>query len=45
VFENDVVFALLTTISPHMVTMFNEIDNLVGLDTILSREPMARKSC
>jgi hypothetical protein len=29
--KDDVAFALSTTISPHMIVMFNEIDNLVGL--------------
>jgi hypothetical protein len=38
--KNDVVFALLTAISPHIVTMFNEIDNFLGLDVILNGEPI-----
>jgi hypothetical protein len=29
--KDDVAFALLTTISPHMIAMFNEIDNLARL--------------
>jgi len=37
--KNDVVFALLITIFPHTVTMFNEIGNLIGLDVILNGEP------
>ncbi len=35
-FKDDVAFALLTTISPHTITMFNKIDNIFGLDAILN---------
>ncbi len=38
--KDDVAFALLTTISPHIVVMFNKIDNLVRLDVILNGEPI-----
>jgi hypothetical protein len=38
--KDDVTFTLLITIFPHIVTMFNEIDNLPGLDTILNGEPI-----
>ncbi len=38
--KDDVAFALLTTISPHMVAMFNKIDNLPRLDAILNGEPI-----
>jgi hypothetical protein len=38
--KDDVAFALLTTIFPHIVAMLNEIDNLPKLDTILSGEPI-----
>ncbi len=34
--KDDVAFALLITLSPHKVTMFNELDNFHGLDTILN---------
>jgi hypothetical protein len=43
--KDDVVFALLTTIFPHIVAMFNEIDNLPRLDTILNREPIGLGNC
>jgi hypothetical protein len=33
-FKDDVALALLTSISPHMVVMFNKINNLLGLDVI-----------
>ncbi len=38
--KDDVTFAILIAISPHTVTMFNEIDNLPGLDVILNGEPI-----
>ncbi len=38
--KNDVTFALLTTISTHTVTMFNELNNLLGLDAILDGKPI-----
>jgi hypothetical protein len=34
--KEDVAFALLITISPHTITMFNKIDNLHGLDAIFN---------
>ncbi len=36
--KDDVAFVLLIVIFPHMVTMFNKIDNLLGLDAILNGE-------
>jgi hypothetical protein len=38
--KDDATFALLIAISPHTVTMFNEIDNLPRLDVILNGEPI-----
>jgi hypothetical protein len=38
--KDDVAFALLITISPHTIVMFNKIDNLAGLDAILNGEPI-----
>jgi hypothetical protein len=38
--KDDVAFALLTTIFPHMVAMFNEINKLHGLDPILNGDPL-----
>jgi hypothetical protein len=38
--KNDVVFALLTAISPHTIIMFNEIDNFPRLDAILNGKPI-----
>ncbi len=38
--KDDVVFALLTTISLHTVAMLNAIDNLPRLDTILNGKPI-----
>jgi hypothetical protein len=32
--KDDVDFALLTTIYPHTVAMFNELNNLLGLDEL-----------
>jgi len=32
--KDDVAFALLAVIFPHMVAMLNEINNLFGLDAI-----------
>ncbi len=39
-FKDDVIFTLLIAISLHMVAMFNEIDNFLGLATILNGEPI-----
>ncbi len=36
--KDDVAFTLLIVISPHIVTMFNRIYNLFGLDVILNGE-------
>jgi hypothetical protein len=38
--KDDVAFALLIVIFPHTIVMFNEIDNLPRLDTILNWEPI-----
>jgi hypothetical protein len=38
--KNDVAFALIIAIFLHMVTMLNEINYLLGLDTILNGEPI-----
>jgi hypothetical protein len=38
--KNDAAFALLITISPHMVAMLNEIYNLLKLDAILNGKPI-----
>jgi hypothetical protein len=44
--KDDATFVLLIMVSPHMVTMFNELDNLLRLDTIFEWEARwARKSC
>jgi len=43
--KDDVVFALLIAIFPCMVTMFNEIDNLLGLDAILNGKPIGLGNC
>jgi hypothetical protein len=37
---DDVTFTLLVAISPHIVAMFDELDNLLGLDTILNGKPI-----
>jgi hypothetical protein len=38
--KDDVVFALLIAICPHIVAMLNEINNLPRLDTILNGKPI-----
>jgi hypothetical protein len=38
--KDDPTVALLITISPHTVTMFNEIDNIPRFNTILNGEPI-----
>ncbi len=38
--KDNVTFALLIAISLHTVIMFNKIDNLFGLNTILNGEPI-----
>jgi hypothetical protein len=38
--KDDVAFALLVVIFPHMVAMLNEINNLLGLDATLNGEPI-----
>jgi hypothetical protein len=42
--KDDTTFALLTMVSPHMVTMFNELDNLFGLDIILNGKSIGLKN-
>jgi hypothetical protein len=42
--KDDITSTLLITIFPHIVTMFNEIDNLLGLDTILNGEPIGLRN-
>jgi hypothetical protein len=42
--KDDVTFALLTAISPLVVAMFNEINNLLGLDVILNGEPIGLRN-
>jgi hypothetical protein len=42
--KDDATFTLLTIIFPHMVTMFNELDNLLGLDTILNGKPIGLRN-
>jgi hypothetical protein len=39
-----VAFALLIVVSPHMVTMLDELDNLPGLDAILNGKPIGLKN-
>jgi hypothetical protein len=43
--KDDVTFALLIAISSHMVTILNEIDNLLGLDATLNGEPIRLGNC
>jgi hypothetical protein len=38
--KDDATFVLLIMVSPHMVTMFNELDNLFRLDIILNGKPV-----
>jgi hypothetical protein len=38
--KTNVAFTYLTIISPHIVAMLNEIDNLARFDTILNGEPI-----
>jgi len=38
--KDDVAFALLIAITPHMITMFNEINYPPKLDTILNGKPI-----
>jgi hypothetical protein len=38
--KDDVTFALLIAIFPHIVTMFNELVNFLGLDVILNGKPI-----
>jgi hypothetical protein len=42
--KDDTTFALLTMVSPHMVAMLNELDNLLGLDTILNGKSIGLKN-
>jgi hypothetical protein len=42
--KNDVALTLVTSISLHMVVMFNEINNFLGLDAILNGEPIGLKN-
>jgi len=39
-FKDNVIFVLLIVISPHTITMLNEIDNFLGLDAILNGKPI-----
>jgi len=43
--KDDVAFALLIAISPYTITMFNQIDNLLGLDAILNGKPIGLGNC
>jgi len=43
--KDDPTFALLTSISLHIVTMFNETNNLLGLDAILNGELIGLGNC
>ncbi len=43
--KNDATFALLTIISSHIVTMFNELNNFLGLDTIVDGKPIGLGNC
>ncbi len=43
--KDDIVVALLSTISLHTVAMFNEITNFLGLDVILNGEPIGMGNC
>ncbi len=42
--KDDTTFALLTMVSPHMVAMLNELENLLGLDTILNGKSIGLKN-
>jgi hypothetical protein len=41
--KDDVAFALLIAIYPHMATMFNELNNLLGLETHWIRNHASRQ--
>jgi hypothetical protein len=38
-------FTLLIAISPHIVTMFIELNNILGLDAILDGKPIRLGNC
>jgi hypothetical protein len=42
--KDDVAFSLFITIYPQMVTMFDELDNLLKLDTILNGKLVGLKN-
>jgi hypothetical protein len=42
--KDDATFALFIAIFPHMVTMFNKIDNILTFDTILNGEPIGLRN-
>jgi hypothetical protein len=41
---NDATFILLIAISPHIVAMLDELDNLPRLDTILKGKPIGLRN-
>jgi hypothetical protein len=41
---DDATFTLLIAISPHIVAMLNELDNLLVLDTILNGKPIGLRN-
>ncbi len=43
--KDDVAFALLIAITPHTITMFNEINNPPKLDAILNGKPIGLGNC
>jgi len=43
--KDDATFALLTTISFHTITVFNEINNFPRLDAMLNGEPIGLGNC
>jgi hypothetical protein len=43
--KDDITFALLIVVFPHTITIFNELDNLLGLSTILNGKPIGLKHC
>jgi hypothetical protein len=38
--KDDIAFALLIVVFHHMITIFNELDNLLGLGVILNGKPI-----
>jgi hypothetical protein len=43
--KSDATFALLITIYPHTITMFNKLNNLLGLDAIFDGKPIGLGNC